>query len=299
MTVSLGSYVLSNLGEDPKEILLFTADHAREGKPEILQSILIRRVDAYLRLSSLADAESEFEILRQLFQKHRTGIEAYSGALERMAKACGAAGNVARQMRYMKEAIDLGSRQNYEDLKALAKMAFDGRAYAEARPLFESLLGAFAKEVKADKDPELEYKIQFCILRCWVAEGNHDRALQTIHSMTNASRDPEVAEIEADLIFEKARRLTGNERVERIQAAEAIFGKLAKGYKNSRPADYHRTLTKWCRCLFEHSAGQTTLARFFKAARRSGETIQWEQSKYKDELKNLMDRMDEKLPRGR
>lgn len=300
MALANGSYVMLRLAKDPEEVQE-VLDLTREAqvrfpkaRPETLLLILTRRVEARRMLRQAAEAEAEFKELKALHHKTNAGIGLYHRALEALVKTFREARMFDKEREYI---LELPQAKDYGHMKTLAETSFQAGRFAESRDLFEKLLGAYASDVKVDPDPDMEFKIRYRIVKCHLAEGNLEKAAQTIDLMK--SEDPGIRELRADILYESAKRQIGNERVRSMTTAAGLFSDLAAKYKRADPEAYYRCLYKKYRALFEYSAGQTALRGLFDYAKMRGEAPSWGESGSKEALNQLMKLMDEKIPSKR
>jgi tetratricopeptide (TPR) repeat protein len=298
MTLSLGSYVLARLAktaEEAQEILEWTKDvqdRFPNAPPEMMLSILARRIEALQLQGKPTEAEAEFKELRAYYRKAHTGITHYHRTVKSLVAAFRNARMFDKEIEYIKE---LPESHDYEHIKWLAVSSYKAGRYAEAREMIEKLLGSFIQDVRADKEEDMQTKLQYWLARSYAGEKNFAKALQMLELLEDVDRDPEVQEFRGDLLYETGKTLQGNARVQKMQDAEGIFGKVCKMHAKGSDA-YYRNVLKWARTLFEHGPGQARLAQFFQIAIRRGEAPSWGNSASKDELNQLLDLTDKKIP---
>jgi tetratricopeptide (TPR) repeat protein len=292
-------------------------------KAEHLMSVLELRMEAFVMKNQPLEAEKEYGTLKKLYDEHQTGATYHKNALTMLAQSFDAEANRAKAKKpelyntyfnkaadYLLKVAELGGTAGGDEFDRTMSMAHmlynkaEGDAkgdpanarlnYEKARQLYEKLTGAFKKRIEEDRDPDLMYKVQFRIARCFMGEGAMEKANALCDQMMRDQKeDLDLFELKGDVLTAMAKQLRGNEQSDRYREAAEVFGKAAAVYKRLQAGEpehkeaYYRNLYKWCEAMFEYKDGFQQLKNFFEQMKNVGVSPEWDGGRWKIRLNEL------------
>jgi tetratricopeptide (TPR) repeat protein len=337
-SMSIGAYLMMKIAKEEKDfdaVLEFTKDLLEKYPPTKSEQVdpvirvLASRIEANVNRRKPFEAETDFRELEKLYEKYKSGISQYKNSLTALALSFDTEAKRVKDsdkalytklfdksLEYFKKALDIGGAKgdSFDRVLTMAELVFmtaekenednpneAKKKYTQARDLYTQILGQYAKEVQANSDKELAYKLRHRLVRCHLGVGDFDRANKVLDQMLQEAEDDiELLEVKGDVLVALAKTLKGNDQVDKYKSAADFYGKCAARFKRvmGEKADYktayYRNLYKWGLALFEFSDGQARLANFFSAAKARGEAPEWDGGEFKDKLNRLLEMVEKK-----
>lgn len=334
ISVNLMSYILVKFLNRPQDVVDSSKEFVERfaDKVKAAHSIAIyrQRVEAWCLLKKPLEAERDLLLLKKKFEESKEGLNQYAAAVVAVAKLFDDEAKKLKETdpegykvlfekanEWRLEASKVagsGGKDEYESTKQAAEDTFQmaesylekdpaeaKKKYATARGLFESLLTRFTKQVEADEDDELGYKIRFRIARCLLGEGNFDDAAKRVEELLQTQKeDVDLFELKGDVLYARGLATrSGAEQVRLFQEAEKEYGRAAYYLgRLSKDENYYRLLYKWCLSRSRHTEGINDLIRFFEQARARGESPEWPGAGiYKKKLNELEEAVNQMNPK--
>lgn len=334
ISVNLMIYILVKFLNKPQEALDNSKDFVERFADKIKAAHYIavfrQRVEAWCLLRKPLEAEKDLLALQKKFEESKEGLNQYAAAVVAVAKLLdeeakklkdtdpeGYKAMFEKANEWRLEASKVagsGGKDEYESTKQAAEDTFQmaesylekdpseaKKKYATARGLFESLLARFAKQVAADEDEELDYKIRYRIARCLVGEGNFDDAIKRVEELLQVQKDDvDLIELKGDALYGKGLATkAAADQARLFQDAEKEYGRAAYHFgRIAKDENYYRLLFKWCLSRSRHTEGMNDLIRFFEQARARGESPDWTGAGlYKKKLNDLEEAVNQMNPK--
>lgn len=321
-----GSVAYAKL-KDPEKVLEISKEFLpkfESWKPELTTKILAHRIDAHLSRGDMFAAEAEFRILDGIYKRTNAGLGEVKRGLTGLAMMFD---ELSRRAETEDERLALSDKaalyeerlmelpgaggEGEKDFDRLQRMALAQfrvaekkketdpddalKRFAKAREFFQKLLSDFQDRIRADEDPLLAYKFRFRIIKCLLAEGKVKEASEKIDAEREMiKQDPELRELQGDVLVTMAKQAAGNEKVALYKrAADECFGPLAAkfipfvGTKDEREKMYFKYAYRWCETLAQFSEGAQRFADYYMNMERRKIAPEWDGGEYQKKFEAL------------